>query len=117
MRPLGADTITIVRAPLLTDPQDGSEYRDWLNPVSITVTQCNVQPFPMAEKLNFEFNLDREFTRTAIRVFAPPGTRFEPQDRIEFDGETYEVFGHDGPWRRLNGLERYVQVIARVKEG
>lgn len=116
-RPLGSDTIIIVRAPLVTDPQDGSEYRDWNNPVSITVAQCNVQPFPMAEKLNFEFNLDREFARTAIRIYAPPGTRFESSDRIVFDSTTYEVFGHDGPWKRFSGQERYVQVIARVKEG
>ena len=71
----------------------------------------------MAEKLNFEDNRDREFARTALRVFAPPGTRVEQTDRIVFDGDTYDVFGHDGPWRRFSGQERYVQFIMRRREG
>ncbi len=117
MRDLGNQTITIVRAPLTVDPRDGSSYRNWPAATNITVAKCMVQPFPMAEKLNFEFNLDREFSRTAIRIFAPAGTRFESTDRVVVDNTTYEIFGHDGPWRRFSGEERYVQVIARVLEG
>jgi hypothetical protein len=117
MRPLGNDTITVQRAALLTDPRDGSKYRDWDNAVETVVGNCNVQPFPLAEKLNLEENRDREFARTAIRIFAPPGTRFEVTDRIVFEDNIYDVFGHHGTWRRFSGLERYVQVIARVREG
>lgn len=117
MRPLGSDTFTIVRAPLLTDPIDDSEYRDWNNATRTVVNDASVQPFPMAEKLNFEDNRDREFSRTAVRFFAPPGTRVESTDRIEFDGDTYDVFGQGGPWRRFGGQERYVQFIGRMREG
>jgi len=117
MRPLGSDTFTIVRAPLVTDPVDGSQYRDWDHPTQTVVTQANIQPFPMAEKLNFEDNRDREYSRTAVRVYAPPGTRVEPTDRILFDGKTYDIFGQDGPWRRFSGQERVVQFIARIREG
>ena len=117
MRPLGRDTIVSHRAPLLTDPRDGSKYRDWDNPDLITVEGCNVQPFPLAEKLNFEDNRDREYARTAIRIFAPPGTRFEVTDRVIFEENTYDIFGHHGTWRRFSGVERYVQVIGRVREG
>lgn len=117
MRPLGSDTFTILRAPLVTDPRDGSLYRDWDNPTETVVTDSNVQPFPLAEKLNFEDNRDREFARTAVRIFAPPGTDVEPTDRILFNGLTYDVFGHAGPWRRFSGQERYVQIILRVREG
>lgn len=116
MRPLGSETFTILRAPLLTD-FDGSQYRDWTNPVEIVVNEAMVEPFPMAEKLNFEDNREREYARTAIRIFAPPGTRFESTDHILYDGDTYDVFGHQGVWRRFNGEERYVQVIARIREG
>lgn len=117
MSRLGSDTFTILRAPLLTDPRDGSQYRDWDNPLEINVYEANVQPFPIAEKLNFEFNLDREFARTAVRIYAPPGTRVEPTDKILYNGVTYEVFGHNGVWHRFSGLEHHVQIIARVKEG
>jgi len=117
VRPLGADTFTIQRAPLVVDPRDGSKYRDWNNPTEISVRDANVQPFPMAEKLNYEENKDREFSRTAIRIWAPSGTRFEPEDRIVYLGETYEVFGHQGTWHRFSGLEHHVQVIARIREG
>lgn len=116
-RPLGSDTITILRAPLATDPRDGTQYRDWNNATSTTVHRCNVQPFPLAEKLNFEFNLDREFSRTAIRIYAPPGTDFLPEDRILFNGTSYDIFGSKGDWRRFSGSPHHVQVIARQLEG
>lgn len=117
MRPLGSDIFTILRAPLLTDPVDGSQYRDWNHPTETVVKDANVQPFPMAEKLNFEDNRDREFARTALRFYAPPGTRVESTDRVRFDGEEYDVFGHDGVWRRFSGQERVVQFIGRIREG
>lgn len=117
MKPLGSDTFTIIRAPLIIDPRDGAEYRDWDNATQTVVTEANVQPFPMAEKLNFEDNRDREYSRTALRFYAPPGTRVESTDRILFDGKTYDVFGHQGIWHRFNGQERFVQFIGRVREG
>lgn len=116
-RPLGSDTITILRAPLVVDPVDNSSYRDWDTAVSTPVYRCSVQPFPMAEKLNFEENRSREFSRTAIRIWCPPGTRFEPTDRILYMGETYDVFGHQGVWHRFRGQEHHVQIIARLREG
>lgn len=117
MRPLGSDTFVIQRAALIVDPVDGSEYRDWNNPTLITVINSNVQPFKMAEKLNIEDNRDREFSQTAVRVYAPASTRFEPTDRLLFDGDTYEILAHDGPWRRFDGSENHVQVIARLRTG
>lgn len=117
MRPLGSDTFTVLTAPLVVDPRDGSEYRDWDNATSVVVTNAMVQPYPMAEKLNFEENREREFSRSAKRFFAPAGTRVESTDRIIFDGDEYDVFGADGPWRGFNGTERYVQFIGRLREG
>ena len=117
MRPLGSDTIVIVRAPLITDPRDGSEYRDWNNATSTPISQCMVEPFMLAEKLNFEENRDREYARTALRIYAPPGTDIDINDRVEFEDHTYDVFGHPGRWRRFNGVERYVSVIGRIREG
>lgn len=117
MTRLGSETFEILRAPLVVDPVDGSSYRDWNNPVHITVVDANIQPFMMAEKLNFEETRDREFARTALRFYCPPGTRVEATDRIFYNGETYEVFGHDGVWHRFSGAEHHVQFIGQRKEG
>lgn len=114
---LGSDSFVIQRAPLLIDPRDGSSYRDWNNPVQTTVRDANVQPFMMAEKLNFEENRDREFSRTAIRVYAPPGTDVESTDRIVYNSRTYDVFGTPGDWHRFSGLKNHVAFIARIREG
>lgn len=114
---LGKDTVVVQRATLVTDPQDQSQYRDWSTTTEIVIKNCNVQPFPPAEKLNFEESRNREFARTAIRIYAPAGSRFLSTDRILYDGIVYEVFGHQGIWREFNGREKYVQVIARRMEG
>lgn len=45
MRDLGSDSFTIIRAPLLVDPVDGSEYRDWNSATEVVVAAANVQPF------------------------------------------------------------------------
>lgn len=114
---LGSETITILRAPLVTDPVDFSEYRDWDNPTETTVNDVTAEPFLMAEKLNFEYERNREYAQTALRFYCPAGTRFESTDRIRYDGLIYEVFGHGGVWHRLNGEEHHVQVIGRRRQG
>ena len=113
----GSESFTILRAPLIVDPRDGSMYRDWDNAIPIIINNSSIQPFPMAEKLNFEENRDREYSRTAIRIYSPAGTRFEPTDRISYLGQTYDVFGHQGVWHRHSGVEHHVQIIARLREG
>lgn len=114
----GRQTITILRADLIVDPVDQSEYRDWPNATEIEIEGCSVQPFPMAEKLNFEENRDREYSQTAVRVYAPAGTRVEPTDRALYLGEEYQVFGHEGQWYQLtSGAEHHVQFILRKMEG
>jgi hypothetical protein len=117
MRPLGNDTVTILRAPLVSVPRDGSLVRDWDNATTTSVTKCNVQPFPMAEKLVIEENRDREYVRSAYRVHAPAGTRVEHTDRVIYNGDTYDVFGHMGEWHRFSGKENHVTFIIRLREG
>lgn len=114
---LGNDTFTILRAPLVEDPRDGSKRRDWDNAEEIIVKYAMVQPFRLAEKLNFEISREREFARTAIRFFAPPGTVVHSTDRVMYRGDEYEVFGHDGNWVDFTGKEDHVAFIGRRQEG
>lgn len=118
-KPLGNDTITILNAPLVFDPRDNTSYRDWDNPVATVVTKVMVEPFPMAEKLNFEDNRDREFIRTAFRFYCPPSTEgvVLPTSRVVWGPYELDVFGEPGPWRRFSGQTHHVAFIARERDG
>jgi hypothetical protein len=76
-----------------------------------------VEPFPLAEKLNHEENRDREFSRTAFRVYMPADTDVLRTDRLVIDGLECDVFGHPGPWFDFKGIKNHVAVIARIREG
>lgn len=116
-RPLGNQTIVIQRAPLVASGRDGTLQRSWSTATETTVTKCSVQPFRLAEKLNFEDNRDREFARSALRVFAPAGTDVEPTDRVVFSGKTYDVFGFGGDWAGFDGNPHHVAFVIRLREG
>lgn len=113
---LGDDTFTIVRAPLVESSRDGSKYRDWANAIRIDVVDSKVNPFQLAEKLNFEVNADREFARTGLKFFYPP-TVILHTDRIEYKGETYTVFGHPQIWTDFEGVEDHGEMVVQLKEG
>jgi hypothetical protein len=116
-RPLGRETITVVRAPLEENPRTGALVRNWDNATETVVKNCNVQPFPLAEKLNFEFLDNREYARSSLRVYAPAGTSVEPTDKILYRGKTYEVFGFSGDWQDFHGVPHHVAFVMRIREG
>lgn len=116
-RPLGNQSIVVVRAPLAPNARDGTLERNWAAATRTTVSGCSVQPFKLAEKLNFEDNREREFARTALRVFAPAGTDIESTDRMEYAGKTFDVFGHSGSWNDFTGTQHHVAFVARLREG
>lgn len=116
MIPLGNDTFVIVRAQLVSDPIDGTQYRDWANATRISVEGSKVNPFKLAEKLNFEMNAEREYARTGLKFFCPP-VQVEPTDRIEYKGDTYSVFGHPQTWTDFEGNDDHTEFVAQLKEG
>lgn len=116
-RALGNETVTIIRAPLKTDPRDNSKWRDWGDATEVVITRCMVQPFPLAEKLNYEEGRDREFARSAVRMYLPPGSDVVSTDRIEWNNREYQVLGHPGIWSRFNGDAHHVAIIAQIREG
>lgn len=112
-KPLGGNTITVVRAQLVIDPRDNSLYRDWVNASQTVVERCMVEPYPLAEKLNVEDMRDREFVRTALRVYAPKTTDIIYTDRVLFNGLEYRMFGDAGNWFHLNGALNHLAFIIR----
>lgn len=117
MKLVGPHTIVVIRAPLVTDTRDNSKWRDWANATETTVNHCMVQPYRMAEKLNAEDEIDREFAQTSFRVFAPPTTDVVYTDRIRYREEEFEVLGKPGLWHDLQGRPVYLGVIIRAKLG
>lgn len=115
--PLGSDSFTIVRAELVEDPSDGSKYRDWDNATEIEVTEAKVNPFKLAEKLNYEATAGREFARTGLKFFAPAGTVVEETDRIIYRGETFTVFGHPQEWTDFDGVPSHVEFVCQIRSG
>lgn len=110
-------TVTVIRAPLLIDSRDGTPWRDWDNAVETLIENCMVEPFPMAEKLNYEENRDREFARTALRVWVPRGTDVIYTDRIRTNGRIYDVFGDPGFWKTFKAEVHHIAFIARYRAG
>jgi|SRR6476646_176423 len=114
---LGKNMVVIKRAPLVRDPRDNSLYRDWSRATLTEVTECMIEPFPMAEKLNIEDNRDREYSKSAERVYMPAGTDVVYTDHLIFQGKEWSVLGYPGVWYDLQGNMRYVSVIAVIRQG
>lgn len=71
----------------------------------------------MAEKIAYEKNQEREFSRTAFRVYAPADTVVRATSRVRHKGQIYEVFGGPGPWDNLDGTGHHMAFVIRLKEG
>lgn len=120
VRPLGSDTITILKPDIQTDTTDNTLYFDWSSPTEIEVEGCSFQPFLPSDKLQFEDSGDRDFARSTWRIYAPytlPVLAISKHDRIRFQDQEYEVFGLTGSWRRFNGAGHHVQIIVQLREG
>lgn len=89
--PLLTQTLTVWRAPLLTD--HGADRRDWDNAASHTVADVSVQPTGgVVDRIN------RTSTTSLFLVIADdPDVDVVEGDRPDIDGVRYDL---DGPVRR-----------------
>lgn len=122
MKLYGPDVIVIIRAPLVLDSRDNSYYRDWPNATRTEYGNCMVEPYRMAEKLNSETDVDREFASTSIRVFAQPDCDVVYTDRLTvssfgYEGIEFSVLGLPGAWHDFQNKRVYKGIIARANLG
>lgn len=94
---LGTHTITVLQATEVPADYGTGTSLDWQNPTRTEVPGCSVQPAP-----SDEFTIDRDTFITRWQVFAPPSIDVSTEDRIEYDGQTYDIDGdvlrwHQGP--------------------
>ncbi|MFI1580015.1 hypothetical protein [Embleya sp. NPDC020630] len=104
-----AQTVVIVRAPLVAD-RYGSEQRDWDAATRTEVSGVNVQP-ASAPAQSTEYITDRQTTATGYRLYTPRGMDLDLQetDRVEYAGMTLEVDGKVGRWPRPGGGVHHVE--------
>lgn len=114
---LGQNTVTVVSAPLVSDPRDNSVYRDWANATETVVEGCMVQPFLTASRMSAEDNIEREFSKMQRRMWLPAGTEVYYFDRIVFAGDTYDVWGQPNHWYDFEGNESHVELLVVLREG
>ncbi|MEE4540988.1 hypothetical protein V2S66_03270 [Streptomyces sp. V4-01] len=108
--PFTTDTVTVVRAGLVTDSYN-NRVRDWAHAVR-TPVRAVVDGTTTAEDTN---GVDQ--TDTTYRCYLPPGTVVTAQDRLEWEGLVLEVAGEPiprkGPTKALN----HIQVDGRLISG
>lgn len=89
------EQVTVLRPGVTTD-RGGNEVEDWSNPTRTPVGELAIQPETQAE--------DGDATRVLVagrwHIHSAPGTDpdIRAADRIEWNGQTYEVQGDVARW-------------------
>lgn len=97
-------TVTIERAPYVESR--GTQIRDWSNPESFTVSGCNLQPS----------SSDTSWTDTSqavtirARLWMPPATDVQADDRITVNGVQYAIAGAPQTWESPTGAVDHIEV-------
>jgi len=117
---IGSVTVQVVRAPLVTDPRYGSSSRDWNDAVTIELRGCAVLPGGNTEDPAF-----REATAGRLKLYANEYTTeqagltggIEAEDRVIYEGVTYEVVGDSARYRDGQGRRRHSETVLSRMEG
>jgi hypothetical protein len=105
---LGPHTVVVVRAGTSAEDEYGNEIPGWNDPTETTVTGCSVQPVVGTENLS-----GRDTVVSRWQLFAPDGTDLLATDRVEWDGDTYEVDGEVQRW----GFPPLSHLVALLRRG
>jgi head-tail adaptor len=89
---LGSHVITVRRAST-TEDDYGNPISDWATASSTTVSGCSVQPLPGLEQ-----TVGRDTVVSRWQLWAPDGTDLTATDRVEWDGNAYDVDGEVQRW-------------------
>lgn len=119
-RPLGNITVTVVTPTQTVNTRDNTTEIGFASPTLTSVTGCMMEPFLMADKLQFEVTGERDYSKSTWRIWAPGVAvilALRPHDRIRILGVEYEVFGHEGTWYNFDGSIHHCQFIVQVREG
>lgn len=116
---LGTETITRLRAPLVTDTRDNSVSQDWDNATSFDIEGCLVEPFRMSVgSKNISEDMEgRMWTKQVFRIFVPPDSDFVFTDRLIWRGIQMDVLGSVALWVDFEGNEDHIQFLGLERLG
>lgn len=95
--------VTVERAPYVDSR--GTRIRDWSQAQSWSVSGCSVQPN----------SSDTDWTDTAqavtvrARLWMPPGSDIQADDRVTVDGVQYAVSGAPMAWESPTGAVDHIE--------
>lgn len=90
------ETVTRLRAPLVTDPYSGTATkRDWTAAACLPIPDCAVDPGQSSGAPT----VNRESVTTTPTLYAPFGADVLEGDRIVSTTCTWDVDGHGAQWR------------------
>lgn len=104
------DTVTIVRAPLISGPYNSSTY-DWAN-ATRTTAAASVHPVSSTEDV-----VQQQRTETRWKLYLDPYADLAATDRVEWDGDSYEVDGEVERHKARGLLHHQSAVLTRVGGG
>lgn len=101
---------TITRIRPGTKTQRGSQIPDWEHPEDpVIIGGCSVQPASTS--------LSEDGRILGITdgwtVYVPPGSDIRAGDRIEFDGNLYEINGEPRTWQSPTGHNNHIMLNLR----
>ena len=107
---LMTQTAVRLRGTPVTDPYSGEETGvDWSNPDRLVLPRVSVQPVA-----GNEVTFDRATVVSRWWLWVPGRPDVTAYDRIEFEGESYDVDGDVLPWP---GRLAHTQVMLKRTEG
>lgn len=111
-RPLGRESITVQRAPKVTNPY-GDLVADWSGTLTQTVYPgCDVQSGTTQEYL-----IGRDNTLVAWTVYRSGVTDVTEFDRVLYAGRVYEVYGHPARHKSFSGRQDYTEIVLKDWSG
>jgi hypothetical protein len=90
---LGPHTITVVRPGTKPADYGTGTQPDWAAATSTSVDGCSVQPTPAPA-----YTIDRDSYQSRWTVWAPISTDVDASDRVQWNGDTYDVDGEVQRW-------------------
>lgn len=108
---LGPHSVTIVRAASKPADYGNATELDWTNTTRTETDGWSVQPAP-----SDEFTIDRDTFTTRWLAYGPPSVDVSAFDRIEWQGDTYDIDGDVMRWS-FGALSHVVINLRRSEEG
>lgn len=95
---------------VVTDPY-GNPVGDWEDPTSVTYP-AEVQPLSATEDV-----VDQQRTDTRWRLWLGPTADLLATDRVEWDGQMYEIEGDVERWKQRGTLHHLKAILVKITQG